>query len=95
MQKLGTPITNIPDLSHLPIIARCYIEAAIFKNVFFETQRRFGRKTVEQIIGQACSKSALAHGKNMAQQIDRPTNLRDFAEILPNWTREDALEIEV
>ena len=31
----------------------------------------------------------------MAQQIDRPANLPDFAEILPNWTREDALEIEV
>ena len=95
MQKSGTPMTNIPDLSHLPIMAWCCIETTIFKNVFDETQRRFGRKTVEQIIGQACSNSAVAHGKNMAQQIDRPAKLLDFAEILPNWAREDALEIEL
>jgi len=88
-------MTNIPDLSHLPIMAWCCIETTIFKNVFDETQRRFGRKTVEQIIGQACSNSAVAHGKNMAQQIDHPANLQDFAEILPNWAREDALEIEL
>ena len=88
-------MTSIPELSNLPIIARRYIEAAILKNVFDEIERRFDRETAEQIIGQACSNSAVAHGKNMAQQVDHPTNLQDFAEILPNWTKEDALEIEV
>ena len=31
----------------------------------------------------------------MAQLVDHPANLQDFAEILSNWTKEDALEIEV
>ena len=88
-------MTSIPELSNLPIIARRYIEAAILKNVFDEIERRFDRETAEQIIGQACSNSAVAHGKNMEQQVDHPANLQDFAEILPNWTKEDALEIEV
>ena len=34
-------------------------------------------------------------GQDLAQKIDHPANLQDFADILPNWTKEDALEIEV
>ena len=46
-------MTNVPDLPDLPFITRRYIEAAILKNVFDEIQKRFDRKTAEQIIGQA------------------------------------------
>ena len=88
-------MTNIPDLSDLPIITRRCIEAKILKNVFDEIQKRFDRETAEQIIGRACSNSAIAHGQDLAQKIDHPANLQDFADILPNWTKEDALEIEV
>ena len=95
MLKLSTQMTNIPDLSDLPIITRRYIEAAILKNVFDEIQKRFDRKTAEQIIGQACANSAIAHGQDLAQRIDHPANLQDFADILPNWTNEVSLEIEV
>ena len=95
MLKMGINMTNIPDLSDLPIITRRYIEAAILKNVFDEIQKRFDRETAEQIIGRACSNSALAHRQDLAQEIDRPANLQDFVDILPDWTKEDALEIEV
>ena len=95
MLKMGINMTNIPDLSDLPIITRRCIEAKILKNVFDEIQKRFDRETAEQIIGRACSNSAIAHGQDLAQKIDHPANLQDFADILPNWTKEDALEIEV
>ena len=68
-------MTNVPDLPDLPIITQRYIEAAILKNVFDEIQKRFDRKTAEQIIGQACANSAIAHGQDLAQQIDHPENL--------------------
>ena len=41
MLKIGRKMTNIPDLSDLPIITRRYIEAAILKNVFDEIKKRF------------------------------------------------------
>ena len=39
MLKIGKKMTNIPDLSDLPIITRRYIEAAILKNVFDEFKK--------------------------------------------------------
>ena len=41
MLKIGRKMTNIPDLSDLPIITRRYIEAKILKNVFDEIKKRF------------------------------------------------------
>ena len=84
MLNIGTQMMNVPVLSDLPIITRRYIKAAILKNVFDEIQKRFDRKTAERIIGRACSNSAIAHGQDMAEQIDHPANLQDFADILPN-----------
>ena len=31
----------------------------------------------------------------MRDTLGRPVGLNDFAKILPNWTKEEALEIEV
>ena len=31
----------------------------------------------------------------MRDTLGRPADLNDFAKILPNWTKEEALEIEV
>ena len=95
MLKIGTQTKNVPELSDLPIITRRYIEATIWENVFDEIQKRSDRKTAEHIIGRACSNSAIAHGQDMAQQIDHPANLQDFKDTLPNWAKGDALEIEV
>ena len=53
MLKIGKKMTNIPDLSNLPIIKHHYIEAAILKNVFDEIQKRFDNETAEQFIGRA------------------------------------------
>ncbi len=41
MLKIGRKMTNIPDLSDLPIITRRYIETAILQNVFDEIKKRF------------------------------------------------------
>ena len=65
MLNIGTQMMNVPVLSDLPIITRRYIKAAILKNVFDEIQKRFDRKTAEQIIGRVCSNLAKAHREDM------------------------------
>lgn len=78
----------------LPILERRRIEAMILKHVFDVIKDRAGRKEAEAVIGEACSRSAIEQGRQMAELVDHPPDLTDFAAIMPNWTREDALEIE-
>ena len=92
---MPTEKRTIPDISNVSILARRYIEAAILKNVFDEISNKFGVKAAEEIIGKACSNSAIAHGAAMADVLEIKPDLSDFADILPNWTKEEALEIEV
>jgi hypothetical protein len=92
---MPTEKKTIPDISNVSIFARRYIEAAILKNVFDEISVKFGVKAAEEIIGKACSNSAIAHGAMMADLLEKKPDLGDFSDILPNWTKEEALEIEV
>ena len=92
---MPTEKKTIPDISSVSIFARRYIEAAILKNVFDEISNNFGIKAAEEIIGKACSNFAIAHGAAMADVLGKKPDWSDFADILPNWTKEEALEIEV
>ena len=92
---MPTEKKTIPDISSVSIFVRRYIEAAVLKNVFGEISNKFGIKAAEEIIGKACSNSAIAHGAAMADVLEKKPDLSDFADILPNWTKEEALEIDV
>nr|WP_319247982.1 L-2-amino-thiazoline-4-carboxylic acid hydrolase [uncultured Celeribacter sp.] len=82
-------------MKDLPILERRRIEAEILKHVFEVISERSGRTEAEAVIGETCSRSAIDQGKAMAADLDHPANLSDFAAILPNWTKEDALEMDV
>ncbi|MGC9419141.1 MAG: L-2-amino-thiazoline-4-carboxylic acid hydrolase [Rhodovulum sp.] len=81
-------------MKDLPILERRRIEAMILKHVYDVISERSGKAEAEAVIGETCSRSAIEQGKHLAEDLGRAPDLEDFAAILPNWTREDALEIE-
>jgi hypothetical protein len=82
-------------MKDLPILERRRIEAMILKHVLDVITERSGRAEAEAVIGETCSRSAIEQGKAMAADLDHAPDLTDFAAILPNWTKEDALEMDV
>ncbi len=82
------------QIQDLPILERRRIEAMILKHVFDVISERAGRAEAEAVIGETCSRSAIEQGKQLAEGLGRAPDLTDFAAIMPNWTKEDALQIE-
>lgn len=82
-------------MKDLPILERRRIEAMVLKHVLDVVTERSGRAEAEAVIGETCSRSAIEQGKALAADLDHAPDLSDFAAILPNWTKEDALELDV
>ncbi|ALG89314.1 MULTISPECIES: L-2-amino-thiazoline-4-carboxylic acid hydrolase [Actibacterium] len=82
-------------MQNLPILERRRIEAMILKHVLDVITERSGRAEAEMVIGETCSRSAIEQGQALASDLGHTPDLSDFATILPNWTKEDALEMEV
>lgn len=81
-------------MKDIPIIERRRIEAMILKHVYEVIVARSGKEEAEAVIGETCSRSAIDQGKDFATALDHAADLSDLATILPNWTKEDALEID-
>ncbi|MGJ8547646.1 MAG: L-2-amino-thiazoline-4-carboxylic acid hydrolase [Sulfitobacter sp.] len=82
------------EINDVPILIRRKIEAMILKHVLEVITDRHDRSEAEAVIGETCSRSAIEQGQQLAAALGRTPDLTDFAAIQPNWTREDALEIE-
>ena len=82
-------------MDDLPVIQLRRIEANVIKPIYEEMVRTLGRKQAREILGRAIERDAVAHGARLAEALDGPADLAAFADLLPNWQREDALEIEV
>lgn len=79
----------------LPIIERRRIEAEILKEVFDVLAESHGPEVAEATVDAAVSRAAVAAGAKFRAELGRDPNLADFAEILPNWTANDALSIDL
>ena len=79
----------------LPILQQRRIEASILKHVYENLCDRFGNDQAREIVRETVSKAAIEQGKSFADQVDGDPNLKDFFDILPLWTRDGALEIDV
>ena len=79
----------------LPILQQRRIEANILKHVYENLSERFGKEKAREIVQETVSQSAIEQGKTFADQIDGDPNLKDFYDILPLWSRDGALEIDV
>lgn len=82
-------------MTTLPIIERRRIEAEILKHVYDVLVESQGEAVAEKVLDTAVSRSAVAQGEKYRAELGRDPDLADFAAILPNWTANDALKIEV
>ncbi|QDL93979.1 2-amino-thiazoline-4-carboxylic acid hydrolase (plasmid) [Paroceanicella profunda] len=77
----------------MPILERRRIEALVLREVHDVIRERSGPEEAAAVLGTAVSRAAIAHGAEMAAGT-RP-DLADFRAILPLWTMDGALEIDV
>jgi hypothetical protein len=76
------------------ILTQRRIEAAFAKGIFTEMAAELGEERAASILERAIIKLAEQAGAAAAAETPTP-GIAHFAEILPRWTKDDALEIEV
>lgn len=79
----------------LPIIERRRIEAEIVGHLYRELLERMGEEVARDIVDGAIRKAAIAHGETCRTDLGRMPDFKDFEAILPAWTADDALTIDV
>jgi hypothetical protein len=77
------------------ILARRRIEAAIIAPIYDEMREAIGEDKARDILRRAIRRAAIDAGAEMAAQADGGADLETFKAILPLWTKDDALTIEV
>jgi len=81
--------------SELGILARRKIEAAIIKPIYDEMRRSLGEEKARAILSRAIRRAAIDAGTEFASRAKGGADLESFKAILPLWTKDDALTIEV
>jgi L-2-amino-thiazoline-4-carboxylic acid hydrolase len=79
----------------LGILARRRIEAAIIAPIYDEMREAIGEEKARDILRRAIRRAAINAGAEMAARADGEADLESFKAILPLWTKDDALTIEV
>ena len=79
----------------LPIIERRKIEAEMIKNIYDVLKESHGKEVAIETIDAAVSKAAIDFGDEHRKKLGRTPNLQDMADILPNWTANDALKVDI
>ena len=79
----------------LSMLERRRIEANILKQVYDELVARHGEEEARRVVAGVVRRAAVAQGREFREKEPGGTDLRTFADLLPLWTMEDALEIEV
>lgn len=81
-------------MDSLPIIELRRIEANIIKPIYDEMVASLGKEKTQELLGRAIIRNAIEHGRGYAEREDRAADLTAFAALLPQWTQNDALEID-
>jgi L-2-amino-thiazoline-4-carboxylic acid hydrolase len=79
----------------LGILARRRIEAAIIAPIYAEMREAIGEDKARDILRRAIRRTAIDAGTEMASRAKGRADLESFKAILPLWTKDDALTIEV
>lgn len=79
----------------LGILARRKIEAAIIAPIYDEMRQAIGEDKAREILRNAIRRAAVEAGKEMAERAPGGADLESFKAILPLWTKDEALTIEV
>ena len=80
------------DDGALGILEQRRVEAGVIKPIYEEMKAVLGVEVAQRILGSAIKKAAIAFGEELR---DGPTSLATFADLLPRWTKGDALQIKV
>jgi predicted hydrocarbon binding protein len=86
---------QVSDMKDMAILERRRIEANVLGHVFEVMCKRLNETEARSILREAISNAAVAHGKELADDQGGERNLQDFADLMPAWTKEDALEIDM
>src|SRR5271168_568302 len=79
----------------LGILARRRIEAAIIAPIYDEMLKAIGKDKARDILRRAIRRAAIEAGTEMASRAAGEADLESFKAILPLWTKDAALTIEV
>jgi hypothetical protein len=79
----------------LPMIERRRIEAEILKHVYDVLTATHGKAAAQKVVADAVRRSAIAQGRRFAEEANGQTSLQGFADLLPLWQMDNALEIDV
>jgi hypothetical protein len=79
----------------LGILARRRIEAAIIAPIYDEMREAIGEEKARDILRRAIRRAAIDAGAEMAARANDGADLESFKAILPLWTKDEALTIEV
>jgi predicted ArsR family transcriptional regulator len=83
-----------PDhLNDIGVLKRREIEARLLAPLVQALGEKFGREAVVEVVRETIIRIAREQGAEMARQVG--DSLPQFASTLENWTRNDALRIEV
>ena len=82
-------------MADLPIIQLRRIEANVIRPIYEEMVRELGQAKARQILGRAITRNAIEQGRSLAEQGGGANSIAAFAALLPNWQKEDALQIDV
>src|ERR1700727_2627992 len=86
--------TNKVD-GELGILARRKIEAAIIAPIYDEMREAIGEEKARDILRRALRRAAIDAGAEMAARANDGADLESFKAILPLWTKDHPLTMEV
>jgi hypothetical protein len=79
----------------LPMLERRRIEANVLKHVYETLKASHGVEMAQHTIGAAVRSASMQQAAEFAKQAEGGTSLETFADLLPLWTLDNALEIDV
>ena len=79
----------------LPMIERRRIEATILKHVYETLKADHGETVARSTIAESVRRSSIEQGQQMAAEIGGQTSLQSFAAIMPRWSKDDAITMDI
>lgn len=84
-----------PPTGQMGILERRRIEAGIIRPIYKAMKDALGEEQAQAILDTAIRQAAIDAGRTFAEATPGGTDMETFRALLPLWTKDDALTIEV
>jgi len=88
-------MTQSPHPEGLSMLEKRKIEAEILKEVYETLKESHGEEVARKTIAESVRRSAIEQARQFAAAAPGGTSLKAFQDVMPLWTKGEALEIEV